>query len=124
MDHLIPKIKGGSDSADNLVWACGSCNSSKRDRDVLRWLESKEKPASILLLRRYIKLVARYCDENGLFDMTLEDVQALELPFDIMALPYKIDDLENTVLWIEPVTDGNINNTLSLVSGIIKFGTT
>ena len=41
MDHLIPQIKGGQNAADNLVWACRSCNSSKRNRDVLVWLESK-----------------------------------------------------------------------------------
>ena len=29
MDHIFPKSKGGEDTADNLIWACKSCNSSK-----------------------------------------------------------------------------------------------
>lgn len=31
-DHVIPKSKGGTSMPDNLVWACGACNSTKRDR--------------------------------------------------------------------------------------------
>jgi hypothetical protein len=68
MDHLIPKIKGGEDCADNFVWACKSCNSSKRNNDVLRWLAEKGKRPSIFLLRRYLKLVAYFCEEHRLMD--------------------------------------------------------
>ena len=102
MDHLIPQIKGGQDGADNLVWACRSCNSSKRDRDVIVWLESKGWEPSILLLRRYLKLVARYCEENQLLDLPLTEVAAIKLPFQIMALPYKLENIEHRVLWVEP----------------------
>jgi 5-methylcytosine-specific restriction endonuclease McrA/uncharacterized protein (DUF1778 family) len=31
-DHVVPKSKGGSDALSNLVAACRSCNSGKRDR--------------------------------------------------------------------------------------------
>ena len=102
MDHLIPQIKGGQHGADNLVWACRSCNSSKRDRDVIVWLESKGWEPSILLLRRHLKLVARYCEENQLLDLTLTEVAETKLPFQIMALPYKISNIEHRVLWVEP----------------------
>lgn len=30
-DHVIPKSKGGSDAAENLVASCRSCNASKGD---------------------------------------------------------------------------------------------
>jgi 5-methylcytosine-specific restriction endonuclease McrA len=33
-DHLIPKNRGGDNSADNLVIACKSCNSSRGDKGV------------------------------------------------------------------------------------------
>ncbi len=110
LDHLIPQIKGGQDSADNLVWACRSCNSSKRDRDVLVWLQSKGWEPSILLLRRYIKLIARYCEQNELLDAQLSEVVSRELPFNLMALPYKLEQLENRVLWVEPkISETNTN---------------
>lgn len=51
VDHLIPRIKGCSDESDNLIWACRSCNSSKRDRDMLKWMLDKKSFPSILLLQ-------------------------------------------------------------------------
>src|SRR5690606_35095125 len=38
LDHLLPRSAGMSDRPDNLVLACRSCNSSKRDRDCIAWL--------------------------------------------------------------------------------------
>lgn len=32
LDHIVPRSKGGSDCAENLVTACGGCNSAKQDR--------------------------------------------------------------------------------------------
>ena len=32
VDHVIPIARGGTDEWDNLVAACGTCNSRKRDR--------------------------------------------------------------------------------------------
>jgi len=34
VDHVIPRVKGGSDSLDNLVACCKPCNSAKGGRDV------------------------------------------------------------------------------------------
>lgn len=31
IDHVIPLSKGGTDTADNLVWSCSGCNLSKGD---------------------------------------------------------------------------------------------
>ena len=41
MDHVIPISKGGPDTADNVVAACASCNTSKQDRDVDEWMRFK-----------------------------------------------------------------------------------
>jgi 5-methylcytosine-specific restriction endonuclease McrA len=42
-DHLIPRNRGGDDSADNLVLCCKSCNSSRGDKGVFEWLGLKRK---------------------------------------------------------------------------------
>lgn len=103
MDHLIPRVKGGVDAADNLVWACRSCNASKRDLDVLRWLAQKGRAPAVLLLRRYLKLVMGYCAVRGLLDLPLHEAASQPLPFDLMALPYRLEDLQAQVLWVQPV---------------------
>ena len=37
MDHVVPVSKGGSTSADNIIPACQSCNSSKNNKDIIEW---------------------------------------------------------------------------------------
>lgn len=41
MDHVIPLSKGGKHSIENIVPACGSCNSSKHVKDIYLWVQSK-----------------------------------------------------------------------------------
>ena len=72
LDHLIPQFRGGEHSADNLVVACRSCNSSKKALDLLEWMAKREEFPPLILLRRYLKLAIRYCIENGLMDVMLE----------------------------------------------------
>jgi 5-methylcytosine-specific restriction endonuclease McrA len=38
LDHVIPLVKGGQHSVDNVVPACLTCNCSKSNRDVKEWL--------------------------------------------------------------------------------------
>lgn len=38
VDHVVALVKGGSNWPNNLACACPSCNTSKRDRDVVEWL--------------------------------------------------------------------------------------
>ena len=103
IDHLIPKIKGGTDYADNLVWACQSCNSSKSDIDLMEWCKSKHTFPSLLLVRRYTKLVARYCEQHELLDALLIDVQQRNLPFRLDLLPYSFPTLNSLVLWVQAI---------------------
>ena len=72
LDHLIPQFKGGKHSADNLVVACRSCNSSKNALDLMEWMAKKKQFPPLRLLRRYLKLAIQYCVENGLMDVMLE----------------------------------------------------
>jgi 5-methylcytosine-specific restriction endonuclease McrA len=39
MDHVVPLSKGGTNDIDNIVPACKSCNSRKRDRDLNEFLK-------------------------------------------------------------------------------------
>lgn len=103
LDHLIPKIKGGPDFADNLVWACKSCNSSKSDTDLLEWCNSKRAFPSLLLLRRYTKLIAKYCEQHELLDALLGDAQQEDLPFRLELLPYSFPALDSLVLWVPAI---------------------
>lgn len=40
LDHVVPLNKGGIHSATNLVMACVSCNSTKKDLDLKEFLEN------------------------------------------------------------------------------------
>lgn len=112
VDHLIPKIRGGPDDADNLIWACRSCNSSKQGRDMLVWATSKGFFPSILLLRRYIKIVARYCDQKGYMSIPLDQLEDGDMPFDVRLLPTKFPPLEELALWVPSEEAQNPNNAL------------
>lgn len=37
-DHIVPVSQGGRTTPGNVVPACRSCNSSKKDQDVIEWL--------------------------------------------------------------------------------------
>jgi len=37
LDHLVPRVKGGADVAENLVLACRSCNSARHDMPLAAW---------------------------------------------------------------------------------------
>jgi len=102
LDHLIPRFRGGEDDADNLVWACRSCNSSKGNTDLLRWMRRKDKFPSIFLLRRYLKLVARYCERNELMRYSLNHPALVNLPFDIALIPQSFPELVELQHWVDP----------------------
>lgn len=113
VDHLIPQIKGGSDEADNLIWACRSCNSSKQGREMLVWACSKGFFPSVLLLRRYLKIVARYCDQNGYMDAALDEDVGEGMPFDVRQLPTRFPPLAELKLWVYPEEDPEISTSRS-----------
>ena len=53
---------------------------------MLGWMYAKNAFPSILLLRRYLKLIARYCEDNGYMDESFP-ADFLEMPFDLRLLP-------------------------------------
>ena len=40
-DHIIPVSKGGGYTKENIIPCCGSCNSSKQDKNYEEWYKSK-----------------------------------------------------------------------------------
>ncbi len=44
VDHIRPLARGGAHVIDNLVIACGSCNSKKHARDLTKWNAVLEQP--------------------------------------------------------------------------------
>lgn len=89
LDHIFPQKHGGKDSGDNLIYACRTCNSSKGKKDLMEWLGSKGVFPPLMVLRRYLKLVITYCEINGLMDLPIEQVAAMELPFNLKHVPVK-----------------------------------
>lgn len=89
LDHIFPQKKGGKDDAENLIFACKTCNSSKGKKDLMEWAEFRGEFLPLMVIRRYLKLVFKYCSENDLLDKDLEDLMKIDLPFRIDLLPIK-----------------------------------
>lgn len=102
LDHLIPRIKGGPDDADNILWACRSCNGSKHGRDLLRWMQVRGGFPSLFVLRRYLKLIWARSDALALLDTEIEDALVLALPFSLALLPQAFPPLDQLCLWVRP----------------------
>ena len=102
LDHMIPQLKGGRDAADNIVYACRSCNSSKGSKDMVMWLVSKDEFPAILVFRRYLKLGARWCEENDLMDAAWADLPDAAVPFDKRSLRVQWPSLSELRLWPDP----------------------
>jgi len=100
VDHLIPRIRGGRHAADNFLWACRSCNSAKGGRDILEWLLPLQRFPSLLVLRRYLKVVWAYCDGEDLMGRELDAVPEAALPFALELLPEVFPPLGDLVLWV------------------------
>jgi hypothetical protein len=86
-DHIIPRAKLVLDQSDNLLIACKKCNSSKRDLDLLEWMNKQNTTLPILVLRRYLKLVIEYCVHNDLMEMPVSELCKMGIPFKLELLP-------------------------------------
>ena len=56
-DHVTPLSRGGVTELDNVVCACGTCNTAKGDRTLQEWVRAGNvpMPALQLLARRIIE---------------------------------------------------------------------
>lgn len=58
VDHIIPKVRGGQDSWENLVCACLRCNTKKGNRTPeeagMRLLRHPRKPNNLFFIQHFI----------------------------------------------------------------------
>ncbi|MEZ4474375.1 MAG: HNH endonuclease [bacterium] len=101
LDHLIPKSRGGPETADNAVWACRPCNGSKGAKDPLRWLAEKGRFPPLLILRRYMKLAFRYFEDRD----QLDGPDPGDHPFELDALPMQYPSPTELILWVAAASD-------------------
>lgn len=87
LDHIFPQKFGGQDNAENLIFSCRSCNSSKGKKDLMEWMIFRGQFLPLMIIRRYLKLTFYYCIENKLIDKKIEELKYMELPFKIDFLP-------------------------------------
>ena len=94
LDHVLPKALGGSDSADNLLFVCKTCNSSKGKKDLMEWMVLRGRFLPLFVIRRYLKLVYQFCKIHGLLELKIEELKDMNLPFNIefMLLTYPDPD--------------------------------
>ncbi|MHB1035611.1 MAG: HNH endonuclease [Pirellulales bacterium] len=105
LDHLLPSVKGGPERADNIVYSCRSCNSSKGSTDFLEWWAKCGEFPPLLLLRRYLKLAVAWCEEHGIMDLSRDATSsAVEgMPFSLDQLPLDYPQPARLRLWVAPL---------------------
>ena len=101
LDHIFPQRFGGRDNAENLIFACRTCNSSKGKKDLMEWMDFRGKFLPLMIIRRYLKLTFSYCLENALIDKKIEELKGMELPFKIDLLPTSYPSPNEMILNIE-----------------------
>jgi hypothetical protein len=53
LDHVLPKVHGGTDEVNNIVCACVSCNKDKGHQKMEEWY----KQQSFFTLERFSKII-------------------------------------------------------------------
>jgi hypothetical protein len=78
MDHLIPRSRGGEDSADNMVWSCRNCNVSRGNKGVFVWLGLKKKDnLHRLVAGKYLKQLFDLHAEKGTMNIHKDDIEGI-----------------------------------------------
>ena len=74
-DRLIPKSRGGDDSADNLVLTCTQCNSARGDKGIFEWLGLKKKDhLHRLVAGKYLKQLLKIHEAAGTLYTAKSDI--------------------------------------------------
>ena len=77
-DHLIPRSRGGDDSADNVVLACQPCNASRGEKGVFEWVGLKEKDKlHRLVAGKYLKQLLTLHEQAGTLEVSKDQITIL-----------------------------------------------
>jgi len=77
-DHLIPQNRGGGNSADNLVLACKTCNSSRGDKGIFEWLGLEKKDElHRLVAGKYLKQLLQIHQIEGTLEISKLEIEKL-----------------------------------------------
>ena len=77
-DHLIPRGRGGDDSADNVVLACQSCNTSRGEKGIFEWFGLKEKDKlHRLVAGKYLKHLLLLHEQAGTLEIIKDQITIL-----------------------------------------------
>ena len=77
-DHLIPRSRGGDDSADNVVLACQPCNISRSEKGIFEWLGLKEKDKlHRLVAGKYLKQLLTLHEKAGTLEISKNEIVQL-----------------------------------------------
>lgn len=111
IEHLLARKHGGTDSGDNLVLACQSCNSAKNKKDMLDWHLDRGVFPPLSVFRRYLKILHQYCERNSLLHLDLASAKVTLIPFSVSRLPVKFPQPEflefHPKTKVEQVSGGN-----------------
>jgi hypothetical protein len=76
LEHILPRSRGGPDTADNAVFVCRTCNCSKGDRRLYEWVGLKNRNKIPRIAEgKYLKLVYSIHEGNG--TLNVSDVSLL-----------------------------------------------
>lgn len=98
LDHIFPQKYGGLDVAENLIFACRTCNSSKGKKDLMEWMSYKGEFFPLMIIRRYLKLTFNYCKEFDLLEKKIDELELMELPFKIHLIPTSFPNPKSLIL--------------------------
>jgi 5-methylcytosine-specific restriction endonuclease McrA len=93
-DHLIPRSRGGDHVSENVVLACRTCNSSRRDTDLMHWYRQRRRFPTLSLMRHHLKLCRNVARDMNLLHISSDAAVSQGLPYDPSALPEKFPPLE------------------------------
>ena len=69
---------------------------------MLEWMTARKMFPPLLLLRRYTKIVARYCEEHGRLDWPLDRLDdETPMPFDVRLLPTRFSPLNELTIQVQ-----------------------